>query len=136
MMSRYLHQSYSPSQLQIIQSPQVCCLDFTVTEDHWGTAQTVELKPDGANCMVTNSNVDDYIQLQMRYRLLDRVKEQVKALLIGFYDVVPEVPNAANATKEDLKSQALLSVFDFQELELLLCGLPEIDIEDWKRNTE
>ena len=70
---------------------QVCCLDFTVTEDHWGTAQTVELKSDGANCTVTNSNVDDYIQLQMRYRLLDRVKEQVKALLIGFYDVVIEV---------------------------------------------
>lgn len=70
---------------------KVCCLDFTVTEDHWGTAQTVELKPDGANCTVTNNNVDEYIQLQMRYRLLDRVKEQVKALLIGFYDVVPEV---------------------------------------------
>ena len=69
----------------------MCCLDFTVTEDHWGTAQTVELKPDGVNCSVTNSNVDEYIQLQMRYRLLDRVKEQVKALLIGFYDVVPEV---------------------------------------------
>ena len=69
----------------------MCCLDFTVTEDHWGTAQTVELKPDGVNCSVTNRNVDEYIQLQMRYRLLDRVKEQVKALLIGFYDVVPEV---------------------------------------------
>jgi len=107
--------------LKDLDDVEVCCLDFTVTEDHWGTAQTVELKSDGANCTVTNSNVDDYIQLQMRYRLLDRVKEQVKALLIGFYDVVPE---------------ALLSVFDFQELELLLCGLPEIDIEDWKRNTE
>ena len=35
-----------------------------------------------------------------------------------------------------LFAQALLSVFDFQELELLLCGLPEIDIDDWKRNTE
>jgi hypothetical protein len=92
-----------------------------VTEDHWGTAQTIELKSDGANCMVTNRNVDEYIQLQMRYRLLERVKEQIKALLVGFYDVIPE---------------ALLSVFDFQELELLLCGLPEIDIEDWKRNTE
>mmetsp|Transcript_20079 Transcript_20079/g.63113 ORF Transcript_20079/g.63113 Transcript_20079/m.63113 type:complete len:88 (-) Transcript_20079:510-773(-) len=57
----------------------------------------------------------------MRYRLLDRVKEQVKALLLGFYDVIPE---------------ALLSLFDFQELELLLCGLPEIDIQDWKRHTE
>jgi len=81
----------------------------------------MELKPDGASCAVTNSNVDEYIQLQMRYRLLDRVKDQVKALLLGFYDVIPE---------------ALLSVFDFQELELLLCGLPEIDIQDWKRNTE
>jgi|Transcript_15334 E3 ubiquitin-protein ligase NEDD4 len=107
--------------LKDLDDVEVCCLDFTVTEDHWGTAQTVDLKPDGANCTVTNNNVDEYIQLQMRYRLLDRVKEQVKALLIGFYDVVPE---------------ALLSVFDFQELELLLCGLPEIDIEDWKRNTE
>jgi len=100
---------------------EVCCLDFTVTEDHWGTAQTNELKPDGTNCTVTNTNVDEYIQLQMQYRLLDRVKEQVKALLTGFYDVIPE---------------ALLSVFDFQELELLLCGLPEIDIQDWRHNTE
>jgi|TARA_B100000700_G_scaffold172351_1_gene190383 hypothetical protein len=62
-----------------------------VTEDHWGTAQTIELKSDGANCMVTNRNVDEYIQLQMRYRLLERVKEQIKALLVGFYDVIPEV---------------------------------------------
>jgi len=107
--------------LKDLDDVEVCCLDFTVTEDHWGTAQTMELKPDGASCAVTNSNVDEYIQLQMRYRLLDRVKDQVKALLLGFYDVIPE---------------ALLSVFDFQELELLLCGLPEIDIQDWKRNTE
>ena len=63
-----------------------------MTEDHWGTAQTVELKPNGSNCNVINSNVDEYIQLQMRYRLLERVKEQVKALLIGFYEVIPEVP--------------------------------------------
>lgn len=107
--------------LKDLDDVEVCCLDFTVTEDHWGTAQTIELKPNGVNIPVTNDNVDEYIQLQMRYRLLDRVKEQVKALLIGFYDVVPE---------------ALLSVFDFQELELLLCGLPEIDMEDWKNNTE
>ena len=62
-----------------------------MTEDHWGTAQTIELKSDGANSMVTNRNVDEYIQLQMRYRLLERVKEQIKALLVGFYDVIPEV---------------------------------------------
>jgi len=53
--------------------------------------------------------------------LLERVNEQVKKLMLGFYEVIPE---------------ALLSVFDFQELELLLCGLPEIDLDDWKSNTE
>merc|ERR1712167_557907 len=76
--------------LKDLEDVEVCCLDFTVTEDHWGTAQTIELKSDGANCMVTNRNVDEYIQLQMRYRLLERVKEQIKALLVGFYDVIPE----------------------------------------------
>ncbi len=27
-------------------------------------------------------------------------------------------------------------MFDFRELELLMSGLPEIDVEDWKANTE
>ena len=107
-----------------------------MTEDHWGTAQTIELKSNGGDCVVTNRNVDEYIQLQMRYRLLERVKEQIKALLLGFYDVIPEVLLAPHHTPAQFDAQALLSVFDFQELELLLCGLPEIDIEDWKKNTE
>ena len=46
---------------------------------------------------------------------------QVKELLLGFYDVIPE---------------PLLTVFDFQELELLMCGLPEIDMDDWMENTD
>lgn len=56
----------------------------------------------------------------MKHRLLMRVSEQLTAFLVGFYEVIPE---------------ALLSVFDFQELELLMCGLPTIDLEDWKSNT-
>ena len=39
----------------------------------------------------------------------------------GFYGVVPE---------------PLLSVFDFQELELLMHGLPNIDMKDWKAHTD
>jgi len=50
----------------------------------------------------------------------DRVKPQLTELLLGFYDVIPE---------------SLLTIFDFHQLELLMCGLPEIDIEDWKSNT-
>merc|ERR1712070_532047 len=86
-----------------------------------GDTQTKELVLNGESIVVTNDNLEEYIRLQCHHRLLERVKEQVKYLLLGFYDVVPE---------------PLLSVFDFQELELLLCGLPEIDTEDWKRNSE
>ena len=43
----------------------MCCLDFTVTEDHWGTAQTVELKPNGSNCNVINSNVDERYNIKL-----------------------------------------------------------------------
>ena len=38
----------------------------------------------------------------------------------GFYEVIPH---------------SLVCVFDYQELELLLCGLPRIDIKDWQANT-
>lgn len=29
----------------------------------------------------------------------------------------------------------MLTVFDFQELELVFCGMPEIDLKDWRENT-
>ena len=41
--------------------------------------------------------------------------------LEGFYTVVP---------------QDLVTVFDYAELEFLLCGTQDIDVEDWKRHTE
>jgi len=99
----------------------LCCLDFSVTEDKLGRHETVPLKPGGADEDVTNANLEEYMQLQIKHRLLNRIAEQTKALCLGFYDVIPE---------------ALLSVFDFQELELLLCGLPEINMADWKENSE
>jgi hypothetical protein len=49
---------------------------------------------------------------------MNRIKGQLLEFLKGFYDVVPE---------------PLLSVFDFQEVELLLHGLPNIDMDDWIR---
>jgi E3 ubiquitin-protein ligase NEDD4 len=53
--------------------------------------------------------------------MLDRVLPRLKELLLGFFDVIPE---------------PLLTIFDFQELELLMCGLPEIDMADWMEHTE
>lgn len=43
------------------------------------------------------------------------------AFLEGFYDIIPK---------------KLISIFNEQELELLISGLPEIDIDDLCNNTE
>jgi len=52
--------------------------------------------------------------------MLDRIRPQLTELLLGFFDVIPE---------------PLLTIFDYQELELLMCGLPVIDVDDWMTNT-
>jgi len=96
-------------------------LEFVVTEDHLGRAVDVPLIEGGAEMMVNSSNLPAYLEAQLRYRMFNRTRAQLLELLKGFYDVVPE---------------PLLAVFDFQELELLLHGLPNIDMDDWTRHTE
>ena len=46
---------------------------------------------------------------------------RLNAFLEGFYDIIPK---------------RLISIFNEQELELLISGLPNIDIEDLRSNTE
>uniref|UniRef100_A0A7S1UN23 HECT-type E3 ubiquitin transferase n=2 Tax=Grammatophora oceanica TaxID=210454 RepID=A0A7S1UN23_9STRA len=97
------------------------CLDFTTTQEVMGTKSEIELVPGGADMEVNNDNFPEYLEACLKYRMLDRVKPQMNELLLGFFDVIPE---------------PLLTIFDFQELELLMCGLPEIDMADWKEHTE
>jgi hypothetical protein len=96
-------------------------IDFTTTEDVMGGKKEFELVPGGADIDVDNDNLIEYLEAKFKYRMLDRVRPQMNELLLGFFDVIPE---------------PLLTVFDFQELELLMCGLPEIDMDDWMENTE
>jgi HECT-domain (ubiquitin-transferase) len=97
------------------------CLDFSTTQEVMGVKETINLIEDGANIDVDNDNFAEYLEACFKYRMMDRIKPQLTELLLGFFDVIPE---------------PLLTVFDFQELELLMCGLPEIDLEDWKEHTE
>lgn len=96
-------------------------MDFTQMEENIGVKKTVELIPDGANVDVTEDNLPEYIEACLKYRLLGRYEAQLNELLLGFFDVIPE---------------PLLTVFDFQELELLICGLPNSDRDDWMEHNE
>lgn len=118
----YLDPQYYKSIKSLMEMDDVeyACLDFTLSEDVMGTHKTVELIPNGANIDVTNENIVLYLEAVLDYRLIGRVRDQQKEMLLGFMDVVPA---------------SLLTIFDYQELELLLCGFPHIDIEDWMENT-
>jgi len=78
------------------------------------------LKPGGCTINVTDANKAEYVDLKSRWLLAGEVEKQLSAFCTAFWRVVPE---------------ALLSVLDFQELELLMCGLPDIDIPDWQAHT-
>lgn len=80
----------------------------------------IELKAGGADVDVTNENKFEYCQLVLHYRLYKCVHMQVHAFLQGFHDLVP---------------LNLIKIFDYKELELLISGLPTVDIQDLKDNT-
>lgn len=108
--------------LHLSSAEDVACIDltFSITTNCFGQTETIELKDTGDDIPVTLANRDEYVHLLIKYYLLDRVNSQLSSFLSGFYTVIP---------------QALISVFDFQELELLGCGLTHVDINDWRRNT-
>ena len=70
---------------------------------------------------MTEANKLEYVQLVCQMRMTGAIRKQLGAFLEGFYDIIPK---------------HLISIFNEQELELLLCGLPTIDIDDLKANTE
>jgi E3 ubiquitin-protein ligase HUWE1 len=95
--------------------------DFSVIEEQFGEEKVIDLIPNGRNIPVTEENKREYVNAQVRYRLTTSVKDQIENFVKGFHDIIPA---------------ELVAIFDEQELELLISGLPEIDVDDWKAHTE
>uniref|UniRef100_A0A665VPD5 HECT-type E3 ubiquitin transferase n=1 Tax=Echeneis naucrates TaxID=173247 RepID=A0A665VPD5_ECHNA len=96
-------------------------LTFTVNEEVFGQVTERELKSGGSNLQVTEKNKKDYIERMAKWRVERGVVQQTEALVRGFYEVV---------------DSRLVSVFDARELELVIAGTVEIDLGDWRSNTE
>lgn len=93
---------------------------FSVDTDDYGEHKTIDLIENGHNIAVTEENKKEYVQKVVEYKLQDSVKDQMENFLQGFYAIIP---------------MDLISIFDEQEIELLISGLPDIDVDDWKNNT-
>uniref|UniRef100_A0AAY4ABR8 HECT-type E3 ubiquitin transferase n=1 Tax=Denticeps clupeoides TaxID=299321 RepID=A0AAY4ABR8_9TELE len=97
-------------------------LDHTFCVEHnaYGEIIQYELKPNGKSVSVTEETKKEYVRLYVNWRFLHGIEAQFLALQKGFNEVIPN---------------HLLKSFDEKELELIVCGLGKIDIEDWKSHT-
>lgn len=92
-----------------------------MTEERFGELVTIELKPDGGDIPVTEENKKEYVDAVVSYRISRRVKSQFDAFMEGLLELVPS---------------ELINVFDERELELLIGGMSEIDMDDWTKFTD
>jgi len=96
-------------------------LSFTADTEDFGIIRTTELIPGGANIPVTEKNKREYIRLATQHKMTTGIRKQLDAFMEGFNELVPH---------------DLIKIFDENELELLISGIPEIDLDDLKQNTE
>ncbi|XP_056588306.1 E3 ubiquitin-protein ligase HUWE1 [Triplophysa dalaica] len=96
-------------------------LTFSTEVQEFGVCEVRDLKPNGANIVVTEENKKEYVHLVCQMKMTGAIRKQLAAFLEGFYEIIPK---------------RLISIFTEQELELLISGLPTIDIDDLKANTE
>jgi E3 ubiquitin-protein ligase HUWE1 len=90
-------------------------LNFSVEIEEFGVHEVRPLKPDGVKLLVNDQNKEEYVQLVCQMKMTGSIRKQLDSFLEGFYDVIPK---------------RLISIFNEQELELLISGMPDINVDD------
>lgn len=96
-------------------------LTFSIDDHSFGRNQVIDLLPNGRTVAVTEETKEEYVRLVCQHRMTTAISSQIKSYLDGFYELV---------------SPELIAIFTPRELELLISGLPDIDVHDLKKNTD
>ncbi|KAG7395958.1 putative E3 ubiquitin-protein ligase HTD2 [Phytophthora boehmeriae] len=88
--------------------------NFEYSYEVFGEVKTVELKPGGSSTPVTNENREEYVALYVDYVLNTSVARQYSAFHHGFHQVC---------------NREVLSMFRWEELQLLVCGSSDLDFD-------
>lgn len=95
-------------------------IPFSLSVDTFGEVKEVELLPGGTNIQVTNDNRLEFIRLCAQHRLVGATEPYIVALRDAFHSLIPA---------------HLLQNFTPEELEILICGQPIVDMADWRSHT-
>ncbi|GET86024.1 ubiquitin-protein ligase-like, putative [Leishmania tarentolae] len=95
-------------------------LTFAVNYDRFGSVEEAELEPNGKDTAVTDANKQQYVRLLCEFYMTKRTEDQLLRFLKGFYSVIP---------------RREIQCFTEKELELVISGMPNIDVEDLRTHT-
>ncbi|KAL1519620.1 hypothetical protein AB1Y20_023132 [Prymnesium parvum] len=87
-----------------------------------------ELLPGGASRRVTEANKEMYVSLLIEHYLVGHCREELAILTAGFHDLIPH-----SVLRDDVHTVDGLHAL---ELELIIAGLPSIDVIDWRKHTK
>lgn len=111
------------TKIQYILENDVTDLDLVFAEEefapHGGPPTVIPLLENGETQDVTEENKSHYLNALAQYRLTKRVSEEISHFMKGLNEIVPD---------------SLLSMFDENELELLMCGMGTVSHEDLKEH--
>ncbi|CAJ0941277.1 unnamed protein product, partial [Mesorhabditis belari] len=96
-------------------------LSFLAMHDVGGEIIEKELLPNGRDLKVSDSNKEEFINLMTKWRVERGCEAQIRALLFGLHQIV---------------DREFLRVFTAGELKTVLSGIIDIDLDDWRQNTE
>ncbi|XP_016774334.1 probable E3 ubiquitin-protein ligase HECTD2 isoform X2 [Pan troglodytes] len=94
---------------------------FQVFQEEFGIIKSYNLKPGGDKISVTNQNRKEYVQLYTDFLLNKSIYKQFAAFYYGFHSVC-----ASNA----------LMLLRPEEVEILVCGSPDLDMHALQRSTQ
>ena len=96
-------------------------MTFSTETNAFGLLEVHDLIENGRNIPVTDQTKEEYVRLIAIHKMSESLRDQIDAFLEGFYLLIPP---------------ELISIFDAQQLELLICGLPDIDmVSNFEYNT-
>ncbi|PIK48324.1 hypothetical protein BSL78_14808 [Apostichopus japonicus] len=90
----------------------VFCQTFQISHTSMGETVTIDLKPMGSEIPVTNKNRGEYVDLYVKFLLVDAIQRQFQAFAKGFHSVC---------------GGRALGLFHSVETQLLVCGRKELD---------
>ena len=95
-------------------------LTFTCSYELFDESQVIELSPYGLNKVVTEENKQEYVDLMAHWLFKERYEPAMSSLVEGF--------------SAHININKYMKLFTLDEIQLLLGGRPDIDLEDIRRD--